>query len=131
MDLVRQFIDESHDDLPAMMEARAMLDAAWDRQDEADALLTALSRHWDLRRMALVDRNILRLAAWELLDGRTPRRVVINEAIRLAKEFSTAESPRFVNGILDAVVRLLDESDDPSGGEHPPADDESSPESSP
>ena len=54
-----------------------------------------------------MDRNILRLATYELRFDKAPPKVVITEALRLAREFSTAESPRFVNGILDAVVREL------------------------
>ncbi len=58
--------------------------------------------------MSLVDRNILRLALWELRAGRTRKKVVMAEAIRLAKEFATAESARFVNGVLDAAARRLE-----------------------
>jgi transcription antitermination factor NusB len=69
-----------------------------------DRELTLVAEHWDLRRMAVVDRNILRLGAFELLyRPDTPPTVAINEAIDLAKRYSTAESGGFVNGILDKV----------------------------
>lgn len=70
-----------------------------------DALITGISLHWRIERMALVDRNLLRLAAFELteLGGEVPRKVVLNEAIEIAKTFGTAESSAFVNGILDRI----------------------------
>jgi len=85
--------------------ARRMLQQAFEGREECDKLLARHARHWDLARLALVDRNILRLATSELLEGETPFRVVISEAIAMAKEFSSTESPRFVNGVLDAVAR--------------------------
>jgi len=75
--------------------------------DDIDDLLVRHARHWELSRLALVDRNILRLGVCELRRGRTPLKVVISEALRLAQEFSTAESPRFVNGVLDAVAKEI------------------------
>jgi len=70
-----------------------------------DAKLTAVARNWRLERMAHVDRNVLRLAAWEILFGGTPAPVAIDEAIELAREFGDDSSPRFVNGVLDALVK--------------------------
>ncbi len=87
-----------------------MLDVALQRRDEADAIMTRHAKHWDLQRLALVDRNVLRLTIAEMIDGRTPAKVAITEGIKLAQEFSTAESPRFINGILDAVARELEQS---------------------
>lgn len=73
-----------------------------------DAAITAASRNWRLERMARVDRNILRLAVGELQHvSDTPVKVVINEAVELAKRFGTAESPAFVNGVLDRVAHGL------------------------
>jgi len=70
-----------------------------------DASIQAVSAHWRLDRMARVDRNILRLGAFELLHlgAEVPRNVVINEAVEIAKSFSTAESGAFINGILDRL----------------------------
>ena len=107
MDLAVAFIRESDEPLDATTLAQHMLTEAWAGRRQADEMLAQLSHHWDIRRMAMVDRNILRLAIWELRTRTAPSRVVVNEAIRLAKEFSTAESPRFINGILDAVARRL------------------------
>lgn len=72
---------------------------------EIDQRITAKSEHWRLERMPAVDRNILRLALFEMQATETPPAVVIDEALELAREFSGDESVSFVNGILDAVRR--------------------------
>jgi len=77
------------------------------RLDKIDPLIAETAEHWRLSRMAALDRIILRLAIGEFLDGATPRNVVINEALELAKTFSGDESAKFVNGILDAVKKKL------------------------
>jgi N utilization substance protein B len=77
------------------------------RGAEIDDLIQAASKNWRVERMARVDRNILRLAAAELLAGDAPPRVVVNEAIELAKRFGTAESAAFVNGVLDRLAHQL------------------------
>ena len=71
---------------------------------EIDRLLARLTRNWDIGRMAAVDRNLLRLAAYEMLYLRkAPPIVVINEAVEIAKRYSTPDSGAFVNGILDGI----------------------------
>lgn len=71
---------------------------------EIDTLLRKVARNWGLERMAVVDRNILRMATWEMLYSRdVPPKVAINEAIELGKRYSTANSGAFVNGILDRI----------------------------
>jgi N utilization substance protein B len=72
---------------------------------EIDKKIEDKAQHWRLERMAAVDRNILRLAIFELSEGLTPPPVIIDEALELARQFSTDESLAFVNGILDAVNR--------------------------
>ena len=75
-----------------------------EEQARIDPLLTKYAENWELSRMATIDRCILRMGAFELLrDLETPVNVVINEAVEIAKKFSTGESSRFVNGILDKV----------------------------
>jgi N utilization substance protein B len=71
---------------------------------ELDAMLVSRADNWSLRRMAATDRNILRLAAYELLFTETPGRVVINEAVELAKRFGSRQSAQFVNGVLDSLL---------------------------
>jgi N utilization substance protein B len=74
---------------------------------ELDALIAAHAKNWRLERMAVIDRAILRLAAWELRAGKTPPKVVLDEAVELAKKFSSQEAASFVNGVLDAVLKSL------------------------
>jgi N utilization substance protein B len=82
------------------------------RVEQIDRLLVAHAHNWRLERMAVIDRLVLRLAVAELLtESGTPPKVVINEAIELARTFSGDESVPFVNGVLDAVRRNLNPSD--------------------
>jgi transcription antitermination protein NusB len=74
-----------------------------------DERIRSRAEHWRIPRMAVVDRNILRLAVYEFLYEPTPRTVAINEALEIARRFSTYEATQFINGILDAVKRDLDE----------------------
>ena len=76
-----------------------------EKAEEIDALISGHAEHWRLERMPAVDRNILRLAIYELRNTETPAPVVIDEALELARRFSTEESVQFVNGVLDAVHR--------------------------
>lgn len=75
------------------------------RRDGLDEALGDVSRRWRLSRMAAVDRNVLRLAAYELVHTATPAEVVIDEAVELARRFGDDPSPGFVNGVLDALAR--------------------------
>ena len=75
--------------------------------EKIDPIISDTAEHWRLSRIAALDRIILRLAISEFLDGSTPRNVVINEALELAKTFSGNESVKFVNGILDAVKKKM------------------------
>lgn len=75
-----------------------------------DALIVRHSEHWRLERLAIIDRLILRMASWELQhEPDTPPAVVLNEALELARSFSADESVRFVNGVLDAVRKTLEQ----------------------
>ncbi len=90
--------------------ASGLLEGTVDRIEEIDKILIETSEHWRLGRMSTVDRNVLRVAVYELLMKETPAGVVINEALEVAKRFSTPEAPAFVNGVLDAVnARLAEE----------------------
>ena len=75
------------------------------RGEELDAVIQAHARNWKLSRMGVVDRNLLRLATFELMEyAETPAAVIIDEAIELARSFGDDRSPSFVNGVLDAVA---------------------------
>jgi N utilization substance protein B len=77
-----------------------------DRREELDAMISGAAEHWRIGRMAVVDRNVLRIAAFELLHGPpTPSAVVIDEAIEVAKKFGSEDSGSFINGVLDAIRR--------------------------
>src|SRR5262245_11253991 len=95
--------------------------------DEVDERIRSRAEHWRISRMALVDRNLLRLAVYEFLHEPTPRTVTINEALEIARRFSTYEATQFINGILDAIKRDLDR-DLPQSetANHDAADDEDS-----
>jgi N utilization substance protein B len=88
--------------------ALSLLDGVREHRAELDAVLDAKAKHWSVKRMAIVDRNILRLGTYEILYAGTPGQVVINEAVELAKRFGDRQSPSFVNGILDRVMRDQD-----------------------
>ncbi len=79
-----------------------------DRVDEIDAKIRTRAEHWRIERMAIVDRNVLRLAVYEFLFSDTPHTVVINEALEIARRFSTFEATQFINGILDAIKHDLE-----------------------
>lgn len=77
---------------------------AWVEKETLDALIARVARAWRIERLAAIDRNILRLGAYELRHEDTPTAVVLDEAIRMARRFGDAESPAFVNGVLDAIA---------------------------
>lgn len=85
-----------------------LLEGTLSHLEGVDKQLNALANNWKLSRMAVVDRNIMRLAAYEMMNDVTPGRVAINEAVLLAKRYGEANSPRFVNGILDRLLKQLE-----------------------
>jgi N utilization substance protein B len=96
---------------------RELLDGVEGRREEIDRLVTGAAIGWSLERMAVVDRLVLRLATAELLDpSGAPPAVVLDEAVELAKVYSTEESGSFVNGVLAAVLRHLQAADRPPDG---------------
>jgi len=81
---------------------------ACERREEIDQLIERNAEHWRMERMAAVDRNLLRTSVAEFLGfPKTPRPVVINEALEIARRYSTPESVHFINGVLDSVAREL------------------------
>jgi transcription antitermination protein NusB len=88
--------------------ANQLFEGAIAEADASDLLVEKLSENWRLERLAAVDRNILRLAIYELRSGTAPAKVVIDEALELAKKFSSAEAPAFLNGVLDAARKNLE-----------------------
>jgi N utilization substance protein B len=83
-----------------------LVEGTLENREALDALISRQADHWRLMRMPIVDRNILRMALFELLhEPETPRPVVIDEALEIAKRFSTPRSSQFINGILDGVLK--------------------------
>ncbi len=92
-------------DLEADQFMEALVRGAAEQAPEIDRRIAEKSENWRLERMPAVDRNILRLAVYEMTDVGTPAPVVIDEALELARQFSGDESVSFINGVLDAVHR--------------------------
>jgi N utilization substance protein B len=101
---------ENHDEPASVVDfARLLVTRTIEHVEEIDSLIQRHAENWRLDRMAVVDRNILRLATQEFLyDEETPKTVVINEAIEIARRFSSQESPQFINGILDSIKKELE-----------------------
>ena len=85
--------------------ASGLLSGVRRNRSELNELLETRAQNWSLARMAVTDRNVLRLGAYELLYTDTPSRVVLNEAIELARRYGSKQSSQFVNGVLDRVLR--------------------------
>jgi transcription antitermination protein NusB len=101
--------DEAGPELRAAERKRALdlAQQAFDQRSAADAFMLEIAPEWPPHRQASVDRAILRLAHYEMVSGISPPKVVINEAVELAKLFSTDRSPAFVNGLLDKLFKRL------------------------
>ncbi|HZO54151.1 MAG TPA: transcription antitermination factor NusB [Bryobacteraceae bacterium] len=87
--------------------AEQLVKGSIENKREIDRIIVAHSQHWRIERMAVVDRNILRLASFEMLKLATPPPVVIDQALELAGKFSSPESLSFLNGVLDAIHHEL------------------------
>jgi N utilization substance protein B len=102
--VVERFVRERLHDPAVEPYCFELLDGVTVEQAAIDARLTEAAENWRLARMAAVDRNVLRLGAFELLfRTETPAAVVINEAVELARRYGTKDSPAFVNGVLDRI----------------------------
>ncbi len=101
----QQIVEDGTPDHDLRRDALAMANGAWDDRAVIDQRLETHAPQWPPRRQPGVDRAILRLAVWEMTHTDTPHKVVLDEAIELAKAFSTEQSPGFVNGVLDAILR--------------------------
>jgi N utilization substance protein B len=109
-DHVRATFFKSVDDVEPEVRSFAedLFNAAIVHQEQIDELLAANSRHWRLERMPAVDRNLLRMSVGEMIGFKsTPFPIVINEALEIARRYSAPESINFLNGILDAIARIL------------------------
>ncbi len=109
--MLRRFFNENTDDPMVLQLAEKWTHGAWEKGKACDDLIESAAVQWKLSRLSHVDRAILRMAVYQLhyCSEDIPCKVVINEAIEIAKKYSTEQSPRFVNGVLDAVLRHLKE----------------------
>ncbi|MGQ0637095.1 MAG: transcription antitermination factor NusB [Planctomycetaceae bacterium] len=110
-DTVRELIVERLRDESLARFAWGLFAGVMESRPALDAKIESLAVNWSLKRMAPTDRNVLRLGAFELLYTETPPKVVVDEALELAKRYGTAQSSQFVNGILDRLI--------PGGGRKP------------
>ena len=95
-------------DEPLRTFANGLVEGAVSRRDEIDGMLTAHAQNWRVARMAVIDRLVLRLGVYEMLaEPATPSKVIINEALELARSYSGEEAVGFVNGVLDAIRKEL------------------------
>jgi N utilization substance protein B len=104
-DLARQVVTDGTPDADIRRRALDWANGAWDQREITDLRTERLAPQWPVRRQPAVDRSLLRLAVWELTGAQTPPKVVLDEAIEMAKEFSTEQSAAFLNGVLDAVLK--------------------------
>ncbi|MFP6637190.1 MAG: transcription antitermination factor NusB [Nitrospinaceae bacterium] len=103
---LKQFCERADVDSEITEFMKVLIGKVFTGTEEVDIKIKQFSDHWELERMSMVDRNILRLGISELLfETYTPPKVVINEAVEIAKKFGSEDSPDFVNGILDKVFK--------------------------
>lgn len=106
--VLRTFLPSQKSDEDSMRFAQRLFEGTVAEVGTLDALIRERAEHWRVERMAAMDRNILRLAVYEMLRmPETPPAVVINEALEIARRFSDRDSVEFVNGVLDAIRKTL------------------------
>ena len=105
LDLARQVVNDGTPDEEIRRLAVEWASGSWEQREISDTRVERLAPQWPPRRQPAVDRSLIRLAVWEMTNQPTPPKVVLDEAIELAKHFSTEQSASFVNGVLDAVLK--------------------------
>jgi transcription antitermination protein NusB len=103
--MARQVTADATEDVDLREKALEMAASAWEHRATADRWVERVAPQWPPHRQPAVDRNVLRMAVWEMVNTATPPKVVIDEAIELAKHFSTEQSASFVNGVMDAILK--------------------------
>ncbi len=87
--------------------ATKLVEGYWARRDRADEMIAQAAERWELSRISMVDRNIMRVAIVELLERKVPPKVAVNEAVEIGREYGGEDSPRFINGVLDKVLKTM------------------------
>ena len=134
IDDLAEFLRQEERDAETCRFAKRLVQGTWAVRGELDAEIQQVAQNWQISRMAVIDRNVLRLATFELLHCEDiPPKVAINEAIELGKRYSTANSGAFINGIVDKIKNRAHARDtvppteplsEPPTGEVPPAPEE-------
>ncbi|MBI3820175.1 MAG: transcription antitermination factor NusB [Planctomycetes bacterium] len=113
---INDFFANETKDQDVIRFAGALARGTWEYRKHADELICNIAKNWDLKRMAVIDRNILRMGVYEMhAYTSTPAKVIINEAIELGKRYSTQHSGKFINGILDRAMESVRETARPAG----------------
>lgn len=104
LELAEEFLRDEEQDRESRAFALRLFQGTHDETEKLDGIIRAVAQNWEIKRMAVIDRNVLRLATYELLHCKdVPPKVAINEAIELGKRYSTSNSGAFINGILDKI----------------------------
>jgi transcription antitermination protein NusB len=120
MMLSKQFIESRMlRNKPLIAFGEELLAGVRKRRSEIDSLVGLHAANWSVKRMSTIDRNVIRLATYEMVFGKVPGRVVINEAIELAKRYGHVNSGAFVNGILDKILRETSKKESSLASESP------------
>jgi N utilization substance protein B len=105
VDKADDFLREEEKDVETRRFAKRLLEGTLEHRDELDKVIQSVAQNWNISRMAVIDRNVLRLATHELMHCKDiPPKVAINEAIEIGKRYSTQNSGAFINGILDKIM---------------------------
>ena len=102
---IRESLSQSPGDEQTHDSGFELAKKAWELRQEADSIVVELAPDWPTYRQPIIDRSILRIAYYEIVSTQTPPKVAINEAVELAKEYSTEKSPLFINGVLDKIYK--------------------------
>ena len=104
-DIIEQFFNDSNYTDDTKNWAIELSEAVFEKIDECDEIIKRYAIDWEIERVNLIDKNILRIAIYELKHTDTPINIVLNEAIEISKKYSTDEAPKFINGILGNFVK--------------------------
>jgi len=106
-DALFEFLHREAESAPAVGYASEVVLAFWAQRQDVDCRLTKALVQWSLARLSPVERNVLRVAVVEMLGGKVPPKVALSEALEIGRTFGGADTPKFVNGVLDAVLKTL------------------------
>jgi len=108
--VLQEFLAAQEATVKSVEYASALVEAFWSQSERIDRAISSATHKWDLQRISPVERNTMRVAVAESIAGAVPIKVILNEAIEITREFGGAESPSFVNGVLDEVLKHWDRS---------------------